>query len=432
MGFRFIHAADLHLDTPFQGLARVSQEMATLLRDASLRAFDRVVAAALENEVAFVLLAGDLYDGEQRGVRAQMRLLRGLELLAEHGIKSFIVHGNHDPLGGWSAIREWPAEVTVFGAGEVAEESPVEVDGVRLATVYGLSYGRREVTENLALRFPRGAGRDGRAGLRIGLLHCSVGDQPEHSSYSPCSLADLSAAAIDYWALGHVHRAAILRERSPWVVYPGNTQGRSVKPAELGAKGVMLVEVEGLDVCSVQFLATDSVRFVTLDMDLCELADGADLAGLRSELVRGALQLREAEPERALLLRATVRGRGSQHADLTMPGARDELLRDLRDTFAGMDPPMWWEDLRDRTTAEIDLDVVRARDDFTSSLLAHAENLREDPTGLTRLREAMTPTSPVDLLRRCAPPSEEEARRLLEAAALLAVEALEAEVPPCA
>jgi exonuclease SbcD len=224
----------------------------------------------------------------------------------------------------------------------------------------------------------------------------------------------------------------VLKERNPWVVYPGNTQGRSAKPAELGAKGVMLVEVEGVDVRSVEFVPTDSVRFLTLEVSLSELPDGADLAGLRSELVRRALCLRERDPRLALLLRAMVLGRGTQHADLAMPGARDELLRDLRDTFAGMEPPIWWEDLRDQTAAEIDLDVVRARDDFTSSLLARAEGLREDPLGSDRLRAALTPTAPVDLLRRCEPPSQEETRQLLEAATLLAVEALETEVPPCA
>ena len=430
MGFRFIHAADLHLDTPFQGLARVSQEMAALLRDASLAAFDRLVRAALENEVAFVLLAGDLYDGEQRGVRAQMRFLRGLEALAEHRIKTFIVHGNHDPLGGWSAIREWPAGVTVFGGGEIAE-APVEVDGVRVATVYGISYGRREMTENLALRFHKGPGRESRAGFRIGLLHCSVGDQPEHSPYGPCSFSDLSAAAIDYWALGHVHRSAVLREGNPWIVYPGNTQGRSAKPAELGAKGVMLVEVEGRDVRSIEFLPTESVRFLVLEVDLSDLPSGSDLAALRGELVCRAQSLREENPGSALLVRAILRGRGPQHADLNMPGARDELLRDLRDTFAGTDPPFWWEDLRDRTSAEIDLDVVRARDDFASSLLARAVRLSADPEALERLRAFLTPSGPVDLLRRYSPPDAEEMRRLLGAATLLSVEALEAEVPPC-
>jgi hypothetical protein len=192
------------------------------------------------------------------------------------------------------------------------------------------------------------------------------------------------------------------------------------------------VEVEGADVRSVEFLPTDSVRFLALEVDLAVLPEGADLAGLRGELVQRALQLREGDPKLALLLRATIRGRGPQHADLVMPGSRDELLRDLRDTFAGMDPALWWEDLRDQTTAEIDLEVVRARDDFTSSLLVRAEGLHDDPPALARLSAALTPTAPVDLLRRCAPPNQEETQRLLQMATLLAVEALEAEVPPCA
>lgn len=430
MRFRFIHAADLHLDTPFQGLARVSKEAAARLQDASLDAFDRVVAIALENEVAFVLLAGDLYDGEARGVRAQMRFLRGLQALSECGIKTFAVHGNHDPLGGWSAIREWPEGVTVFGAGEVTAV-PVETGQTRLATVFGISFGRRDMSENLALRFPQGAGRDASAGLRIGLLHCSVGDQPDHSPYAPCSLADLTAGAIDYWALGHIHRAAILKEGDPWVVYPGNTQGRSVKPAELGAKGLMLVEAEGTHVRSVDFVPSDSVRFLNLELDLSCLPDGADLAGVRSELIQRALALREQNSGSALLVRATLKGRGPQHADLSGAGAREDLLRDLRDTTAAVAPPLWWEDLRDHTAAEIDLEVVRSRDDFTSGLLTRFDQLRADPKELERLAAALVPPGPAGLLRRLEALGPDEVERLLEAATLLAVEALESEVPPC-
>ena len=431
MGFRFIHAADLHLDTPFQGLSRASEEMARMLRDASLEAFDRLVRTAVDNDVAFVLLAGDLYDGEERGVRAQMRFLRGLEALAARGIKTFIVHGNHDPLGGWSAIREWPAGVTVFGSNEV-EGVPVEVGGSTVATVYGISYARRDMTENLTLRFPRTGVRDVAAGFRVGLLHCSVGDQPEHSAYSPCSLADLSASAIDYWALGHVHRSQVLRDGDPWVVYPGNTQGRSAKPAETGEKGVALVEVDGTELRSLEFVATDSVRFLPMELDLSATEEGADLAGLRNELLRSAAALGDTNRGMALVMRAILRGRGPQHADLAVPGARDGLLRDLRDSLAGTSPPLWFEDLRDRTAPEIDLDVVRARDDFAAGLVARAESLGDDPSALESLRSLLTPASPAELLRRCGPPDEEQMSRLLGDATMLAIEALESEAPPCA
>lgn len=430
MKFRFIHAADLHLDTPFQGLARVSEKMAALLRDASLDAFDRVIQAALDHQAAFVLFAGDIYDGEQRGVRAQLRFLSGLEKLAAHGIKAFIVHGNHDPVGGWSAVREWPAGVTVFGSSGV-QHVPVEVGGVRVATVSGLSYDRREVVENLVLRFPREAGRDTRAGFRIGLLHCSVGEQPEHSSYSPCSLTDLSAADVDYWALGHIHRAGVLQEGNPWVVYSGNTLGRSAKPAEMGPKGVMLVEVDGLAVDSVEFLPTDPVRFTPLSLDVAELGEAADVAALKAELIRRALDLAGSQAERALLVRVELRGRGALHADLSAPGADDELLRDLRESLADLTPPVWFESLRNYTAPALDLDAIKSRNDFTSSVLARADVLLADPEALDRLRTSLAPSSPAELLRRCGLPDEEQTSRVLRAATLRAVEALEAEASAC-
>src|SRR6185295_14630172 len=120
-----------------------------------------------------------------------------LERLAERGIPTFIAHGNHDPLEGWSAIRVWPSGVTVFGSGGVWT-APVEREGMRLATVYGVSYERPDVSENLARLFHRGP----EPGLHVAVLHCNVGGVQEHAPYSPCSLDDLRAAEMDYWALG--------------------------------------------------------------------------------------------------------------------------------------------------------------------------------------------------------------------------------------
>jgi len=428
--FRFVHAADLHLDTPFQGLAQVSPEAAARLRDASLEAFDGVVKLAIEREAAFVLLAGDLYDGEERGVRAQLRLLRGVERLARRGIRTFAVHGNHDPLRGWPAVRRWPPEMTIFGAEEVAGV-PVEIEGHRVATVFGLSYGRRDVTENLALRFPRRGDHDPGTGLKIGLLHCSVGDQPDHSPYSPCSLADLNRADIDYWALGHVHRGAVLQEGRPWVVYPGNTQGRSPKPAEMGAKGAVVVEAEGTTVRSLESIPLDVVRFLDLRLELDMLGEGSDLGGLRSELMRRAVELREENGDRALLVRATLVGRGPLHHDLAPPGAADDLLRDLQDAVGDADPPIWWESIRDHSRPQVDLDVVRARDDFSANLLTVAEAMAVDPVRSEALMRLLTPPAPADLLRRCGRPSWDDLPGLLEEASLCALEALEKEAAGC-
>ncbi|MBC7292999.1 MAG: DNA repair exonuclease, partial [Thermoleophilia bacterium] len=391
MRFCFIHAADLHLDTPFSGVARVSEEMASLLRDASLQAFDQVVSLALERRAAFVLLAGDIYDGEERGVRAQLRFLRGVERLTAAGIKIFVVHGNHDPLGGWSAIRRWPEGVTIFGP-KAVQGVPVFVDGQKAATVYGLSYDRREVTENLARRFWGVGGSAAEDGLRVGLLHCSVGHYPEHSPYSPCSLADLVEARMDYWALGHIHRQAVLAQGKPWVVYAGNTQGRSPKPAEMGPKGAMVVECEDTTVLRVEHVPTDSVRFVELRLDVGTLAEQSDLAGLQEALLAQAAQLRRDNEGRALIVRALLEGKGPVHHDLVRPGAISELLRDLRDAFVGENPPLWWESLQDHTRPEIDLDVIRARDDFFAALLAHWEALARDADQRAGLVAQLTPS----------------------------------------
>src|SRR6478672_4357074 len=111
--FRFVHSADLHLDTPFAAIGRVAPEIAGRLRDASLEAFDALVAMAIEREASFVVLAGDMYDESDRGVRGQLRFLRGVERLGERDIPVFVAHGNHDPLDGWSAMRRTPANLTV-------------------------------------------------------------------------------------------------------------------------------------------------------------------------------------------------------------------------------------------------------------------------------------------------------------------------------
>src|SRR5438093_1078458 len=141
--FRFVHAADLHLDTPFASIGRVAPEIADRLRDASLEAFDALVRMTIDRDAAFMVVAGDTYDNADRGVRAQLRFLRGVERLGESGIPVFVAHGNHDPLDGWSAVRRTPGNLVVFGA-EAVEAYAVTRAGDALAQVYGISYGRRE------------------------------------------------------------------------------------------------------------------------------------------------------------------------------------------------------------------------------------------------------------------------------------------------
>jgi len=413
--FCFIHAADLHLDTPFSGIREAAPDVSDALRRASLDAFDDLVDLALEREAAFVVFAGDIYDGPERGVAAQLRFRRGLERLTEAGTASFIVHGNHDPVKvGWSAIREWPELVTIFGHRRV-ESATVEWRGEAIATVHGISYERREQTENLALRFERGDG----PGIHVGVLHANVGNNPDHDPYAPCSLSDLVRADLDYWALGHIHTRQILCA-DPWVVYPGNLQGRSPKPSEMGPKGVYVVEVDGMDIAEPEFVAVDRIRFQELALDV----SGMDLAAVEAELLaRGDAALADADG-RSLLVRCVLRGSGDIHDDLTRQGAVEELLGELRAASEGSAPFLWWESIQDRTARAVDLEAIRERGGFSAELLALVEELGGSGGDgfVDRVLDDL-PTTKLTRLGVDLPRPDDPA--LLDDAAMLAIELLE-------
>lgn len=376
--FRFVHAADLHLDTPFQGIAGPAPGVVQALQEASLQAWDNLVTLTIESEAAFLLIAGDIYDGADRGVRAQLRFLDGLRRLSAAGVETFVVHGNHDPLDGWSAVKEWPGGVTVFGSDAV--ESVATRVGRQTVHVHGISYRTRDVQDNLAKGFKRSRAKS----LNIGLLHANVGGNAEHASYAPCSLTDLDAAGMDYWALGHIHKQQFLREGGPWVAYSGDTQGRSPKPSETGPKGALVVDVSGSTIDSVRFEPVDVVRFVTCTVDV---HDVADVPALQSRLVESVDELRRANAERSLLVRVVLEGRGPVASDLHREGAVADLCGELRAGYEGLDPFVWVESIKDRSRGGLDLGALRERDDFSAELLSLADGLAADSDAMAAFVE---------------------------------------------
>jgi DNA repair exonuclease SbcCD nuclease subunit len=411
--FRFVHAADLHLDTPFDGLSRLGGDVPALLRDASLTAFDNLVAETLRVRADLLVLAGDIYDGPARGLRAQLRLREGLKRLSDAGVQVAMVHGNHDPVDeGWSAVGAWPDNVTVFPADAVGT-LPLQRDGTPLARVHGISYPRRETTENLARRFPRDSG----PGFAIGVLHCNVGRQAQHAAYSPCDVEDLRAADIDYWALGHIHARQHVAEGSPWAVYPGVLQGRSPKPSEQGPKGAVVVDVADGQVETVTFQPLDVVRFETLALDV---ADIPDLGALQDRLLGEAEAAVAAADGRQLILRAELAGRGSVHAALRRPGAAEDLLQALQESGHRV----WWDRLADATAPPLDLDAIRRRGDFAAELLGRADDLQDDPKARAAFLDAHA--RPVDRkLRGLVDTAGEDEAALLSRAVQEALDRLE-------
>jgi DNA repair exonuclease SbcCD nuclease subunit len=380
MSFTFIHTADLHLDSPFEGLTAVAPDLAQVLKDATFRAFDRVVDLAVQERAAFLLIAGDVYDGADRSLRAQLKFRDGLIRAAAHGVAAYVVHGNHDPLSGWEAGIAMPPEVHRFGA-EAVEEVKVKQGGETLARIFGISYPISEVRANLAVRFPKVKPGP----FAIGLLHGNVGGNPAYDNYAPCSLADLDTAGLDYWALGHFHTRQILRERAPAVVYPGNPQGLSWR--EEGARGCYRVRVDDTGGMDLTFAATDLVRWRRQQVDIREFANLDDLFeglhGVKEEVRREA-------GGASSLLRVQLTGRGEAHGLLRPLDLSRDLVQPLREGEVERGDFVWLDSLEDATRAVLDLEQRRTFKDFVGDFLAAAENIRRAPGPAASLRQILS------------------------------------------
>ncbi|MGN1401418.1 MAG: exonuclease SbcCD subunit D [Bacillus sp. (in: firmicutes)] len=244
----FIHAADLHLDSPFAGLKQVPEHLLTKMRDATFQAFKRVVDEAIQYRVQFILLAGDLYDGENRSLRTQVRVREQLERLVPYGIQVYIIHGNHDHLNGKWVKLEMPEHVHSFQ--DQYEMKVYEHAGLK-AHIYGYSYPVQHVKQRIIDQYKK----TGEADYHIGMLHGNLEGSKGHGNYAPFSQADLLDKDMDYWALGHIHARRELSQ-SPPVVYPGNTQGRHRK--EGGPKGCYHVVLKGKE-SRLTFLQTSEI-----------------------------------------------------------------------------------------------------------------------------------------------------------------------------
>ncbi len=411
---RFVHSADLHLDSPFRGIRSEAPDyVADALRRATFDAYENIISLCLREQADALLVAGDIYDGADRSLRAQLKFVDGLNRLDSGGVRSFVCHGNHDPLDGWEARLSLPPGCARFGP-EVTGE-PVFPREPERAMVYGYSYPRREVRENLSPRFRELLlGESAAAGFNIGLLHANVGAHPGHDSYAPCSVADLAAAAVSYWALGHVHTRQTLRQERPVVVYPGNPQGRH--PLETGARGVYLVEVGDYGEVRMDFRPADVVRWERLSLDIAGLETEQELLDGVNNLADLALETAGGRP---LVARLALTGRGPLYRWLRRPDTVDDLLERLNERYANAQPWLWCERIEADTASPVDRAQAARREDFVGDLARLGGELRDDPDALAELRNSLrvlyVNSNAAPYLRGCLP-SGEELLELLAAA----------------
>ncbi len=393
--FRFLHAADLHLDSPLRGLE--ADAPAERIRDATRQALVNLVELALTERVAFVLLAGDLYDGDWRDWRTGQFLVQQLARLKREGIRVISISGNHDAEQVLTKTLPLP-DILIRSN----KPDTVLLDGLQVA-IHGQSFATRAVTDNLALSYPPPV-----AGwFNIGLLHTACGSTA-HENYAPCTPGDLVSRGYDYWALGHVHERRVV-QRSPWIVFPGNIQGRHIN--EPGDKGASLVTVTDGKVTAVEHKPLDVLRWLRLDVDVTGAAD-EDAVHNRIRLMLGAA-VTEAQ-DRFLAVRLTLSGASPAHAALSqdLAATRKHIPAAVADVA---DPDtVWFEDVRVRTRPVLDLPALRAQGGVVGTLIAAIdappgldEQLQKDAAlFVERHSAALDPDHPARALAAGALPDE--------------------------
>ena len=370
----FVHAADIHLDSPLTGLSRYDGAPADEVREATRKALVRLVDYVLDEGAPLLLIAGDVYDGDWKDFQTGLFFVAQMARLDAAGVRVALVRGNHDAASVMTRALPLPPNVHVFDA---RAPETVVYDDLGLA-VHGQSFETPDVQDNLVPAYPQAMP----GMVNVGLLHTAVGGAEGHDRYAPCRVDELTAKGYDYWALGHVHQHAVLNKRPP-VVFSGCMQGRNIR--ETGAKGCVRVDVEDGRV-ETNFVPLDVMRWERLAVD-AEGAATPDKVGERfARTLSDALARAEGLP---LAVRVEVTGRSEAHAAL----ARDpEALRaDLRARALALSAGRAWvEKVLVRTSLPVDEDALRAGDTPQGDLLRFLDALADDPEAFAEVRPDMT------------------------------------------
>ena len=272
--FRFVHCADLHLGARFKGVSYADPKSAELMRMSVFESFSRIIDKVIDSKADALFIAGDAFDESTITPRTRSFLV---DELARAKVPVFVSRGNHDPHTSWEENIPMPPNVHEFGT----EPERIDIPGVDGAEAVGASFADWHEERNLPSLLHGSLGK-----FTVACVHCDIDSVNADYCYSPCSLNDTKGRGVDYWAVGHIHKRAVLSQ-NPWVVYPGNIQGRSFK--ETGEKGAYLIDVSDGRVSSVEFFPTQGFVWYDEEIDI----GGKDINGiveqLRSEIVPGSI-----------------------------------------------------------------------------------------------------------------------------------------------
>ncbi|HJT31269.1 MAG TPA: DNA repair exonuclease [Pirellulales bacterium] len=399
--FKFLHAADIHLDSPLRGLERYEGAPVDEIRGATRRALENLVQLAIDREVNFVVIAGDLYDGDWRDHHTGLFFVAEMLKLRDAGVPVYLISGNHDAANRMTKTLRLPEDTVHRFAAKKPHTLHVEACGV---SIHGQSFATGAVTENLACAYPPAVPGN----FNLGLLHtCATGDDG-HECYAPCSIDDLRGKRYDYWALGHVHQRRRLADEEH-IHFSGNVQGRHIR--ESGPKGCLLVTVDDARQTSIEFEPLDVLRWerCLVDADQCE--SGYDVVDRVSESLGRLLAASEG---RLLAVRVEVVGACPAHEKLAAEPQRwiTEVRSLARDVGQG---GVWVEKVRFQTSPPPAIHGAAIEDGPLGELFQCIAELRDDPVAATRLTAELA-----DLWRKL--PAEfkegEDSLRLDDAAGL--------------
>jgi DNA repair protein SbcD/Mre11 len=407
MHLRFIHTADLHLDTPFKGLGDWNPELAGRLKDATYRSFGNIIDLAITEKVDFVLIAGDIFDSENMSLGAQIRFIKEIKKLSDTGIEVYFICGNHDNLEAWDKSFSLPPGVYRFGSDGV-EKKTFSRKGQAVADIYGISFQTSHISESLVPLYSR---TDDHAFFSIAMMHGMADVIGRDEKYAPFRARDLADKQFDYWALGHVHKRIILNEEPP-VVYPGNPQGRDF--GETGPKGCYLVEMNTDEKPKIKFVPVQHLRFEEIKIDL---TGHNEVTGLTDSIYEKIDRLVTSDLDTSFIIRLFLTGRTGLHKLLARSGEAMQLKDDLNGGRLEAARFIWVEAVEVYTRPPIDIVSARQGSDFVAGLIREFEKYENDSHSLNDLIERLNKELPVGrILREIDPPTEEENRDMLSKA----------------
>lgn len=373
--FSFIHASDLHLDSPLKGLELPEDAPLDDIRAASRRALDNLVDLAIREEVAFVLIAGDLYDGEWRDFNTGLFFNQRMVRLKDAGIHVFVISGNHDAANQMTKTLQLPDNVHKFSS---RKAETVTIDNINVA-VHGQSFANRAVSDNLSLNYP--AARSGH--FNIGLLHTALSGREGHEPYSPCTVDDLRCKGYQYWALGHVHKREEVHN-DPWIVFSGNIQGRHIR--ETGPKGCTIVTVDENQVRDVKHIDLDVLRWNLCEVDIKDCLNTDEVCDRVQKICERALTDGNGLP---VIVRLRLKGTTPAHRKLHAQSPYwTEKFRAIAANLGGAG--VWLEKVTLTTREHTDPESLIQDDTPIGMLLARLKDLAIDVDKLTDLDPEMT------------------------------------------